>query len=58
MSDYLAQRGIPITAVTFDVFDAPDGSRTLARDLGAETPPPSTSQSRKMVSAVRALADQ
>jgi Holliday junction resolvase-like predicted endonuclease len=60
MSDYLAQRGIPITAITFDVFDAPDGSRTLAREISeAETPPPFVSQGRKMsVPAVRALADQ
>ncbi len=60
MSAFLAQRGIPITAITFDVFDAPDGSRTLAREISeAETPPSSTSHSRKMsVPAVRALANQ
>lgn len=58
MSAFLAQRGIPITAITFDVFDAPDGSRTLAREISeAETPPPSARQSRKLsVLAVRELA--
>jgi hypothetical protein len=60
MSGYLAQRGIPITAITFDVFDSPDGSRTLAREISeAETLPPFAHPSRKLsVPAVRALANQ
>ena len=58
MNDFLARFGVPISVVSFEVFELDGGPRLLVREVIEEPVKPSAPRQRRTVEAIRAMASE
>ncbi len=58
MNDFLARFGVPISVVSFEVFELEGGPRLLVREVIDEPVKPSAPKQRRTVEAIRAMASE
>lgn len=58
MNEFLARFGVPISVVSFEVFELEGGPRLLVREVIDEPVKPSAPKQRRTVEAIRAMASE
>ena len=58
VNDFLGRFGVPISVVSFEVFELEGGPRLLVREVIDEPVKPSAPKQRRTVEAIRAMASQ